>query len=321
MSQFHQSIFDPLLHQALKVTEAAAIASYFYIGRGDEKKADQAAVDAMRKAFDTLPIQGKIVIGEGERDKAPMLYIGEKVGMHQGPEIDIAVDPLEGTTLTAKNHPNAISVMALAERGNLLEAPDVYMEKIAIGPNLPKDLIDITASPQKNIKELAKAVKKNVEDLTICVLERPRHQELIAKIRETGARLTLINDGDVAAIMATCLPNGGVDLYLGSGGAPEGVLAAASLATLGGQMQAQLLFDNEDEKQRAFKLGLKDLNHIYKESDLAKGDVLFIASGVTNGSLLKGVSINNGIQEVHSLVLHSFAKATYTIKSNYTKYA
>lgn len=319
MSQSPQSIFDPLLHQALKVTEAAAIASYAYIGRGNEKKADQAAVDAMRKAFDLLPIQGKIVIGEGERDDAPMLYIGEKVGMHQGPEIDIAVDPLEGTTLTAKNRPNALSVMALAARGHLLEAPDVYMEKIAIGPNLPKDLIDITASPQKNIKELAKASKKNIEDLTLCVLERPRHAELIAKIRETGARLMLISDGDVGAIMATCLPNGGIDLYLGSGGAPEGVLAAAALATLGGQMQGQLLFNNEDEKQRAYALGLKDLNHIYRASDLAKGDVLFIATGVTDGSLLKGVLINNGVQEIHSLILHSFAKATYNIRSVYTQ--
>lgn len=319
MLESRPSIFDSLLHKALKVTEAAAIASFAHIGRGDEKKADQAAVDAMRKAFDLLPIQGKIVIGEGERDEAPMLFIGEKVGMHQGPEIDIAVDPLEGTTLTAKNHPNALSVMALAERRHLLEAPDVYMEKIAIGPHLPKDLIDITADPQKNIKELAKATKKNIEDLTICVLERPRHAELICKIRETGARLTLINDGDVAAIMATCLPNGGIDLYMGSGGAPEGVLAAAALATLNGQMQGKLLFNTEDEKQRAFKLGIKDLNYIYKESDMAKGDVLFIASGVTNGSLLKGVSMNNDILEVHSFVLHSFAKATYTIKSTYNR--
>lgn len=317
MHKIPNSLFDSLLFEALKVTESAALACFPTIGKGNEKEADKAAVDAMRKAFDHMPIKGRVVIGEGERDEAPMLFIGEKVGKQVGPEIDIAVDPLEGTTLTAKARPNAICVMALAERGNLLHAPDVYMEKIAIGPNLPEDLVNINKEPKQNIAALAKAKGKKIEDLVVCILERPRHEVLLTKVRETGAKVMLISDGDVYAVMASAMPEGGIDLYMGSGGAPEGVLAAAALRTLGGQMQGKLLFKNDSEKERAFKLGIKELDHVYTQDELAKGDVLFVATGVTSGPLLQGIrKIENNIV-LESIIFHAHTKSQHRINSIY----
>lgn len=301
------NILSHILPHALSVAEAAACAAHGFIGKGDEKAADKAAVDAMRKAFDLMPIQGRIVIGEGERDKAPMLFIGEDVGMGEGPEIDIAVDPLEGTTLTAHSRPGALAVMALAERGNLLFAPDVYMQKIAVGPGLPEDVISLEASAKENIEVVADAKEVSTKDLTVCVLDRPRHAEMIKDIRKTGARVKLISDGDVAAIIQTALADGSVDIYMGSGGAPEGVLAAAALRTLGGQMKGQLLFRDEKEKERAKKTGIKDFNKIYDLTDLCKGDALFIATGVTTGELVHGVELSEGFAQTESLVFDSAA--------------
>lgn len=291
--------------EVVRVTEAAALAASKLMGRGDEKAADQAAVDAMRQALNTLEIAGTVVIGEGERDEAPMLYIGETVGSGKGPRIDIALDPLEGTTITAKGGPNALAVIAMAEHGNFLNAPDVYMDKIAVGGGLPDGVVDLDASPAENLKNLAKAKGVEVHDLVVCILDRPRHNELIARTREAGARIMLIGDGDVSGVIATSQPESGVDIYIGSGGAPEGVLAAAALRCIGGQMQGRLLFRNDDEKSRARKWGVTDLNRKYGMLDMAKGDVMFAATGVTNGSMLKGVRRFAGGAETHSLVMRS----------------
>jgi fructose-1,6-bisphosphatase II / sedoheptulose-1,7-bisphosphatase len=290
--------------ELVRVTEAAALAASRLMGRGDEKAADQAAVDAMRRAFDTVAIDGTVVIGEGERDEAPMLYIGEKVGAG-GPKADIALDPLEGTTITAKGGNNALAVVALAEEGNFLNAPDVYMDKIAVGGGLPDGVVDLDEPVAKNLKELAKAKKVEVADLVACILDRPRHAELIAKAREAGARIMLISDGDVSGVIATATLDSGVDIYLGSGGAPEGVLAAAALRCIGGQMQGRLLFRNDAEKARARKLGITDLDRKYTMTDMARGDVMFAATGVTQGTMLRGVRRFSGGAETHSLVMRS----------------
>ena len=291
--------------EAVRVTEAAALAASKLMGRGDEKAADQAAVDAMRRALNSLAIEGVVVIGEGERDEAPMLYIGEKVGSGQGPKIDIALDPLEGTTITAKGGPNALAVIAMADEGGFLNAPDVYMDKIAVGPGLPDHVVDLDATPKENLRNLAKAKGADISELVACILDRPRHAELIAKTREAGARIMLISDGDVSGVIATAKPEAGVDIYMGSGGAPEGVLAAAALRCIGGQMQGRLLFRNDDEKGRAAKLGIKDLNRKYSMLDLAKGDVMFAATGVTDGTMLKGVRRFKDGAATHSIVMRS----------------
>jgi fructose-1,6-bisphosphatase II / sedoheptulose-1,7-bisphosphatase len=294
-----------LVLELVRVSEAAALSSALMVGRGDEKMADQVAVNAMRRALNELDIDGTVVIGEGERDEAPMLFIGEKVGTGKGPKIDIALDPLEGTSITAHGGPNALTVIAMAEAGGFLHAPDVYMDKIGVGAGLPKNVVDLDATPAENVRNLAKAKKVDVADIQVCILERPRHEELIAKVRETGARILLIGDGDVAGIIATSQPNTGVDLYMGSGGAPEGVLAASALQCIGGFMQGRLLFRNDDERGRAAKAGIRDLNRKYELSDLAHGDVMFSATGVTNGSLLKGVRRFAGGAETHTVVMRS----------------
>src|SRR5437763_1200582 len=275
--------------EAVRVTEAAALSASRLMGRGDEKAADQAAVDAMRQALNSLLIDGTVVIGEGERDEAPMLFIGEKVGTGHGPKIDIALDPLEGTTITAKGGANALAVLAMADDGGFLNAPDVYMDKIAAAGGLPDGVVDLDKVPGENLKDLAKAKKVELSDLVVCILDRPRHAELIAKVREAGARIMLIGDGDVSGVIATSTGDSGIDIYMGSGGAPEGVLAAAALRAIGGQMQGRLLFRNDDEKGRARKWGITDLNRKYSMIEMAKGDVMFAATGVTSGSMLKGV--------------------------------
>ncbi len=290
--------------EAVRVTEAAALAASKLMGRGDEKMADQAAVDAMRTSLNALSIDGTVVIGEGERDEAPMLYIGEKVGTG-GPKIDIALDPLEGTTITAKGLPNALAVMAMAEDGGFLNAPDVYMDKIAVGAGLPDGVVDLDRTPAENLAELAKAKKIDVPNLVVCILDRPRHAELIAKVREAGARIVLIGDGDVSGVIATSTGDSGIDIYMGSGGAPEGVLAAAALRCIGGQIQGRLLFRNDDEKGRAKKWGITDLNRKYSMTEMAKGDVMFAATGVTNGSMLKGVRRFHNGAETHSIIMRS----------------
>lgn len=291
--------------EAVRVTEAAALSASRLMGRGDEKAADQAAVDAMRQALNSLSIKGTVVIGEGERDEAPMLYIGEEVGLGDGPKIDIALDPLEGTTITAKGGQNALAVIAMAEEGGFLNAPDVYMDKIAIGGGLPDGLVDLDQSPAENLKALAKAKKVDVEDIVACILDRPRHADLIGAVRSSGARIQLISDGDVSGVIATTLAESGVDIYMGSGGAPEGVLAAAALRSIGGQMQGRLLFRNDDERARAEKWGIEDFDRKYGLLDLASGDVMFAATGVTDGSLLRGVRRFSGGAMTHSIVMRS----------------
>ncbi len=284
----YQSEDRNLALETVRVTEAAAIASARLMGRGDEKAADQAAVDAMRQALNVLDIEGTVVIGEGERDEAPMLYIGEKVGAG-GPKVDIALDPLEGTTICAKGGPNAISCIAMAPHGGFLNAPDTYMDKLAVGGGLPDGLIDITKPPVWNLERLAEAKGVPISELVVLILDRPRHQQLIADVRAAGARIRLISDGDVAGVIATSRADTGIDIYMGSGGAPEGVLAAAALRCIGGQFQGRLLFRNDDERGRARRMGIKDLDRIYGMEDLAKGDVMFTATGVTDGTMLKGV--------------------------------
>lgn len=304
-SSFENVLERNLALETVRVTEAAALSASLLMGRGDEKAADQAAVDAMRKALNSLNIEGTVVIGEGERDEAPMLYIGEKVGSGDGPAIDIALDPLEGTTITAKGGQNALAVIAMAEAGNFLNAPDVYMDKIAVGPGHTKGVVDIDNDPAENLKSLSMAKKCEVSDLVACILDRPRHEDLIAKVREAGARIMLISDGDVSGIIATAEPESGVDIYFGSGGAPEGVLAAAALRCIGGQMQGRLLFRNEDEKARARKWGIEDLDRKYSMLDMAKGNVMFAATGVTSGAMLRGVRRFAGGAVTHSLVMRS----------------
>ena len=275
--------------EAVRVTEAAAIAAAEVMGRGDEKLADQAAVDAMRTALNRLQMAGTVVIGEGERDEAPMLFIGEEVGTGDGPKIDIALDPLEGTTITAKGLPYGLAVLALSDAGGLLNAPDVYMDKIAAGPDVPTDAIDLDNTVAENINNVAEAVGKDPNDVVACILDRPRHAEMISAVREAGARILLIGDGDVAGVMATAMPETNIDIYMGTGGAPEGVLAAAALRCIGGNIQGRLLFRNDDERGRAAKVGVEDLNRKYAITDLAEGDVIFAATGVTDGNMLQGV--------------------------------
>ncbi|WP_342235274.1 class II fructose-bisphosphatase [Inquilinus sp. OTU3971] len=303
--------------EAVRVTEAAALSASRLMGRGDERQADQAAVDAMRQALNSLAIEGEVVIGEGERDEAPMLYIGEKVGAGDGPEIDIALDPLEGTTITAKGGPNALAVIAMANKGGFLKAPDVYMDKIAVGGDLPRDLIDIDSTPAQNLKALALAKRIAVSDLVVCVLDRPRHQELIARIREAGARIMLISDGDVSGVIATAQAETGVDMYLGTGGAPEGVLAASALRCIGGQMQGRLLFRNDDERERAKRQGIEDFTRVYGLMDLAGGDVMFAATGVTTGPMLRGVRLIPGGAITHSIVMRSKSGTVRTIEARH----
>jgi fructose-1,6-bisphosphatase II / sedoheptulose-1,7-bisphosphatase len=290
--------------EVVRVTEAAALAASRLMGRGDEKAADQAAVDAMRRALNGLAIDGTVVIGEGERDEAPMLYIGEKVGSG-GPKVDIALDPLEGTTITAKGGHNALAVVAMAEEGGFLNAPDVYMDKIAVGGGLPDNVVDLDAKPEENLKNLAKARKVDVSDIVACILDRPRHAELIARVRSAGARIMLISDGDVSGVIATSEPDSGVDIYMGSGGAPEGVLAAAALRCIGGQMQGRLLFRNDDERGRAKRCGIADFNRKYGLLDLAHGEVMFAATGVTDGAMLRGVRRGQRGGMTHSMVMRS----------------
>lgn len=296
MVEASQILDRVLVLEMVRVTEAAAIAASKLIGRGDEKAADAAAVEAMRAALNELYMDGTVVIGEGERDEAPMLYIGEKVGTAQGkgPRIDIALDPLEGTTITAKAGPNALAVLAIAEQGNLLNAPDVYMDKLAVGPGYPEGVIDLNKSVKENVSAVAAAKGVAPDEIIVCVLDRPRHEKMIAELRAIGCGIMLIPDGDVAGVIATTNPDTTIDLYMGSGGAPEGVLAAAALRCVGGQFKGRLLFRNDDERARARKWGIDDLDRIYDLNDLAKGDCIFAATGVTDGSLLEGVKRRAG---------------------------
>ena len=289
--------------ELVRVSEFAALAASKHIGRGDEKAADQAAVDAMRKCLNSLTISGTVVIGEGERDEAPMLYIGENVGVG-GPKVDIALDPLEGTTITAKGGENAMAVIALAQEGGFLNAPDVYMRKISTNTNNEK-VVSLDQDLKSNIKALAKFKKINIEDLVICILDRERHKDEIEIIRSTGARIKMIDDGDVSAVISSVLISSSIDMYYGIGGAPEGVLAAAALQCIGGNLEGQLLFNNEDEIKRAQKIGIKDHNKIYQLNDLATGDIVFSATGVTDGTMLKGIKITKNSAETHSIVMRS----------------
>ncbi len=302
------SVLDRVLVlEMVRVTEAAAVAASALIGRGDEKAADHAAVEAMRAALNELPFDGTVVIGEGERDEAPMLYIGEKVGSAQGsgPKIDIALDPLEGTTITAKAGPNALAVLAIADEGCLLNAPDVYMDKLAIGPGYPDDTISLDRGPAENIRAIAGAKGVDPSDIVACVLDRPRHSELIAALRDLGCGITLIPDGDVAGVIAVTDPDTSIDVYMGTGGAPEGVLAAAALACVGGQILGRLLFRNDDEIARARRWGIDDLDRIYRLEDMARGDCIFAATGVTDGSLLAGVRRRKTCITTQSIVMRA----------------
>ncbi len=305
MGEYTSKMDRNLALEAVRVTEAAALAASRLMGRGDEKAADQAAVDAMRRALNSLHMQGTVRIGEGERDEAPMLYIGEEVGTGDGPKIDIALDPLEGTTITAKGGPNALAVIAMAEEGGFLNAPDTYMDKIAVGHGLPEGVVDLDETVENNLKSLAKAKDQDIGELVACILDRPRHEEMIAKCREAGARIMLIGDGDVSGVIATSTEEAGVDIYMGTGGAPEGVLAAAALRCIGGQMQGRLVFRNDDERGRAQRLGITDYDRKYNLLELAGGETMFAATGVTMGTMLKGVRrFRNGAM-THSLIMRS----------------
>jgi fructose-1,6-bisphosphatase II / sedoheptulose-1,7-bisphosphatase len=302
--------------ELVRVTEAAGLAAARWIGRGDKNAADGAAVAAMRSAFDAVAIEGTVVIGEGEMDEAPMLYIGERVGAG-GPAMDIAVDPLEGTSIAAKGAPNAIAVIALAERGNFLHAPDIYMDKIAVGPGLPDGVVALDAPVIENLRNLARAKKCDVTDLMVCTLERERHAEIIARCREAGARITLIGDGDVSGVIAVAQPDAGIDLYLGSGGAPEGVLAAAALRCIGGQMQGRLLYENDEQVARARTMGIIDPSRIFGLTDMARGDVMFAATGVTSGPMLRGVRWSHHGATTHSIVMRSRSGTVRTIEATH----
>jgi len=301
----NDSFSDTLAFEAGRATAAAAAAATRLVGRGDEKAADQAAVDALRTALNALRIRGRVVIGEGERDEAPMLFIGEEVGLGEGPEIDIALDPLEGTTLTAKAMANALAVMAFAPRGGLLHAPDTYMDKLAVGPGLPPGVVDLDASPADNVRSLARAKGCDPSDIGVCVLDRPRHKEIIDSLRCVGARVHLISDGDVAGVIHTTDPATGIDMYMGQGGAPEGVLAAAALRCVGGQLQARLVFRNDDERARAERVGVSDFKRRYELHDLAPTHAIFAATGVTNGALLGGVKCMHGRVRTQTLIMNS----------------
>ncbi|MEO1922439.1 MAG: class II fructose-bisphosphatase [Sphingomonadaceae bacterium] len=313
-----------LVLEMVRVTEAAAVAASKLVGRGDEKAADAAAVEAMRKAFDELYMDGTVVIGEGERDEAPMLYIGEKVGgaPGKGPKIDIALDPLEGTTITAKAGPNALAVLAAAEEGCLLNAPDTYMDKLAVGPGYPEDIIDLAKSPTENVKAVAQAKGVDPSDIVVCVLDRDRHADLIAELRGLGCGVVLIGDGDVAGVIAVTDPDTTIDMYMGQGGAPEGVLAAAALRCVGGQFNGRLVFRNDDEKERARKWGIadEDFDKIYKLDELARGDCIFAATGVTDGSLLEGVKrLRGGKMTTESVVMRASSGTVRWIRGEHHK--
>jgi fructose-1,6-bisphosphatase II / sedoheptulose-1,7-bisphosphatase len=307
------NVLDRILAlEIARVTERAAVAAARLRGRGDEKAADQAAVDAMRREMNKLPIIGTVVIGEGERDEAPMLFIGEKIGAGHGPKVDIAVDPLEGTTLCAKNMAGAIATMAMAEGNSLLNAPDVYMERIAIGPGYAKGVVDLDAPAEENIRALAKAKGVKPSDITALILERPRHADLVAAVRRSGASVRFISDGDVAGVIHTADPETtGIDIYLGIGGAPEGVLAAAALACIGGQIQGRLVLDTDEKRARAAKMGIKDPRKKYEMEDMVRGDCVFAATGVTTGSLLEGVRFKKGLVETETVVMRA---ATGTVR-------
>jgi fructose-1,6-bisphosphatase II / sedoheptulose-1,7-bisphosphatase len=310
--QPHQLLERILSLEIVRVTERAAVSAARLRGRGNEMAADQAAVDAMRRELNKLPIRGTVVIGEGERDEAPMLFIGEQVGGPRGTRVDIAVDPLEGTTLCAKNMPGAIATMAMAEGGTLLNAPDVYMEKIAIGPGYPKGVVDLDASPGDNIAALARAKGVKPSGITALVLDRPRHADLIMALRKADAAVRLITDGDVAGVIHTATPEEtGIDIYIGIGGAPEGVLAAAALRCIGGQMQGRLILDSEEKRERAAKMGIKDPRKRYEMEDMVRGDCLFSATGVTDGSMLRGVKFRGEVIETETVVMRS---ATGTVR-------
>ncbi|MEM6487769.1 MAG: class II fructose-bisphosphatase [Pseudomonadota bacterium] len=300
------SFEDRMLSLGLaRVSEAAAIASAKLIGRGDEKAADAAAVEAMRSELNKLDIQGTVVIGEGERDEAPMLFIGEEVGSGRGPEVDIALDPLEGTTLTAKAMPNALTVIALGPRGSMLHAPDVYMDKLAVGPVVPADAVSLEMTPQERVHAYAEAAGMAPSDVNVCILERPRHKDLIAAVRGTGAGVRLITDGDVAGVIHCAEPRTGIDMYMGLGGAPEGVLAAAALKCMGGHIEGRLVFRNDDEKKRAYKAGIEDLDRIYSRDEMVSQDVLFAATGVTNGSIVQGARRDGHYLETETILMRS----------------
>jgi fructose-1,6-bisphosphatase II / sedoheptulose-1,7-bisphosphatase len=303
-----------LVMDAVRVTEAAAMAAWRLAGRGDEKAADQAAVDAMRTALNELAIDGLIVIGEGERDEAPMLYIGEKVGKGAGPRIDIALDPLEGTTLTAKAMANALAVMAWAPAGTMLNAPDTYMDKIACGPGYPEGIVDLDKSAADNARALAKAKGVDPSQIAVCVLDRPRHAEIIASLRDVGARICLITDGDIAGVINTTDPETGIDMYVGRGGAPEGVLACAALKCVGGQFQGRLVFRNVEERGRAARLGISDLDKKYDLSEIVRADAIFAATGVTTGALLDGVRLSGAFAHTHSLVMNSSTRTVREVR-------
>jgi fructose-1,6-bisphosphatase II / sedoheptulose-1,7-bisphosphatase len=313
----HTGLERILTLELARVTEAAAIAAYDEVGRGDERAADQAAVDAMRKALNLCNFDGTVVIGEGERDDAPMLFIGEKVGSGKGPVVDIALDPLEGTTLTAKAMANALAVVAIAEGGSLLHAPDVYMDKIAVGGGYPEGVVDLDADPRDNIKRLARAKGVATREITACILDRPRHAELIAKVREAGAAIRLISDGDIAGVIHTSDAHTGIDIYMGVGGAPEGVLAAAALRCVGGQIQGRLVFRTEPERHRAARIGIKDLNKKYDTHDMASGDVMFAATGVTDGSMLEGIKRFGDSVTSHTVVMRSKTGTVRWIKARH----
>lgn len=304
--------------ELVRVTERAAVAAARLRGRGDEKAADQVAVDAMRSELNRLPIRGTVVIGEGERDEAPMLYIGEEVGTGDGPEVDIALDPLEGTTICAKNLPNSLAVIAIAEKGSLLFAPDVYMDKIAVGPGYPDGIVDIDAPAAENIANLAKAKGVPVAEITACILDRPRHARMIDEVRATGAAIRLIGDGDVAGVIHTTNPDEtGIDIYLGIGGAPEGVLAAAALRCIGGQMQGRLQLNTDEKIARAAKMGISDPNKVYRMDEMARGDVLFAATGVTDGNMLSGVKFGRHSIQTHTIVMRSSSQTVREIKARH----
>ncbi len=306
-----------LVLEVARVTEAAAIAAARLRGRGNEKAADKAAVDAMRRELAKLQIRGTVVIGEGEMDEAPMLYIGEKVGSGEGPEVDIAVDPLEGTTICAKSMPNSLAVLAISERGGLLHAPDMYMNKIAIGPGYAEGVVDLDASPADNLQALAKAKGVPINEIMACILDRPRHAELIKAVRDCGAAVQLIPDGDIAGVIWTTDPDEtGIDIYMGSGGAPEGVLAAAALRCIGGQIQGRLIPSNDVERERAQKMGITDINRKFRIEDMASADVIFSATGVTDGSLLDGVHFRGGFAETETVVMRSKTGTVRRIKTN-----
>ena len=306
-----------LVLEMVRVTEAAAIAASTLTGRGDEKAADAAAVEAMRAALNELDMDGTVVIGEGERDEAPMLYIGEKVGTGNGPAIDIALDPLEGTTICAKSGPNSLAVLAIAEAGGLLNAPDVYMDKLAVGPGLPPGVIDLDRTPTENVQAIAAAKGVQPKDIIACVLDRPRHEALIAELRAIGCGVVLIGDGDVAGVIATSDPDTTIDVYMGSGGAPEGVLACAALRCVGGQFKGRLLFRNDDERARARKWGIEDLDRQYDLKELAKGDCIFAATGVNDGSLLEGVRRLGGKMTTESVVMRASSGTVRWVKGEH----